>query len=66
MTLADYLKIEGNSASKLADATGVAVSTITRAAKGELKPNRDLLEAIYQHTGGQVTPNDIFGIGEVA
>lgn len=62
MTLADYLKLEGNSASRLAEATGVAVSTITRAAKGEITPSRHLMAAIYRHTNGAVTPNDFFGL----
>lgn len=62
MKLAEYLEIEGNSASKLAEATGVAVSTITRAARGELLPSRKLLTEIYEKTGGQVTPNDFLGI----
>jgi transcriptional regulator with XRE-family HTH domain len=62
MTLSDYLCREGISASKLADKMGVSVSTVTRAAKGELSPSGKLMEAIHQHTGGLVTPNDFFGI----
>jgi len=60
MTLSEYLQIDGNSASRLGQACGVAVSTITRAARGEIMPSRRLLEAIFHHTGGQVTPNDFF------
>lgn len=66
MTLADYLKAEGNSASKLADSLGVAVSTVTRIAKGEITPSRDIISAIFEQTKGQVTPNDIFGITPTA
>ncbi|RIV79548.1 helix-turn-helix domain-containing protein [Pelagerythrobacter aerophilus] len=62
MKLAAYLEIEGNSASKLAEATGVAVSTITRAAKGEITPSRKLMALIYEKTDGHVTPNDFWGI----
>lgn len=62
MTLADYLELHGNSASKLADDCKVAVSTISRAAKGTITPSRNLMAAIYKHTGGQVTPNDFWGI----
>jgi transcriptional regulator with XRE-family HTH domain len=62
MKLADYISLEGNSATKLAEDIGVAVSTITRAAKGEITPSRGLMEAIHEHTGGAVTPNDFFGI----
>ena len=60
MKLSDYLKIDGNSASRLAEAAGVAVSTITRAAKGEIMPSRQLMEAIYRHSAGEVTPNDFY------
>lgn len=60
MTLKDYLAREGNSASKLAGACGVAVSTITRAAEGTTVPSRELIEAIFKHTGGAVSPNDFF------
>jgi DNA-binding transcriptional regulator YdaS (Cro superfamily) len=63
MTLSDFLKAEGNSASKLADLLGVAVSTVTRAAKGDLLPSKQLMEGIYRATDGKVTPNDFFGIG---
>jgi hypothetical protein len=62
MTLNDYLSQSGKTASELAIATNSAVSTITRAAKGELMPSRGLMEAIYQATGGAVTPNDFHGI----
>lgn len=62
MTLADYLKADGNRASDLANAIGVAVSTITRAARGETIPSRELMQAIHRHTDGAVTPNDFFGI----
>lgn len=60
MKLSDYLKIEGNSASRLAESAGVAVSTITRAAKGEIMPSRQLMEAIYCHSAGRVTANDFY------
>lgn len=62
MTLKDYLAQEGNTATKLADATNVSVSTITRAADGSTLPSRDLMSKIHEATGGMVTPNDFFGI----
>jgi len=62
MTLADYLSQEGNTATSLAAATGTAVSTITRAAKGEIIPSRSLMLAIFEKTKGAVAPNDFFGI----
>jgi transcriptional regulator with XRE-family HTH domain len=62
MTLKDYLAQAGNTATKLAETTGVSVSTITRAAEGRTMPTRDLMEKIFKATGGTVTPNDFFGI----
>lgn len=62
MKLADYLSLEGNSATKLAEDIGVAVSTITRAAKGEITPSGKLMEDIYRRTAGVVAPNDFFDL----
>ena len=60
MKLANYLEADGNSATKLAKAVGVAVSTITRAAKGEIIPSHKLMSAIYEKTDGKVTPSDFY------
>lgn len=62
MTLSDYLAQPGQTATALAEKCGCAVSTITRAAKGDIDPSGDLLHRIFKHTSGQVTPNDFFGI----
>lgn len=62
MTLKDYLAQEGNTATKLADACKVSVSTITRAADGSTIPSRALMESIHEATDGKVTPNDFYGI----
>lgn len=62
MTLKDYLAQAGNTATKLADETGVSVSTITRAAEGATMPSRGLMNEIFKATKGRVTPNDFFGI----
>jgi transcriptional regulator with XRE-family HTH domain len=62
MTLTDYLARPGHTATQLASATGSAVSTITRAAKGSVLPSKDLMQKIFDVTGGLVTPNDFFGI----
>lgn len=64
MTLADYLKQPGRSATILATELGVAVSTITRAADGTSVPSRELMRGIHTATEGAVTPNDFFGVGE--
>jgi transcriptional regulator with XRE-family HTH domain len=62
MTLAEYLASTGQTASALAAQTGCAVSTITRAARGEKLPSRALMESIFEKTSGAVTPNDFYGI----
>jgi transcriptional regulator with XRE-family HTH domain len=62
MKLADYLDAEKVSATTLADRVGVSVSTITRAARGEILPSRELMGKIFEATGEAVTPNDFFGI----
>lgn len=62
MKLADYLTEPGRTATALATAVCCSVSTITRAAKGEVIPNRDLMIRIFVATGGDVTPNDFFDL----
>lgn len=62
MTLIEYLAQPGQTATALAEKCGVSVSTITRAAKGEIAPSSDLLRKIFDHSGGKVQPNDFFGI----
>lgn len=60
MRLKAYLALEGNSASKLAAAVGVAVSTITRAASGETLPGAATRKRIFEETGEAVTAADLF------
>lgn len=62
MTLTDYLAQPGRTATELAAKTGFSVSTVTRAAKGEISPSADLMRKIFEATEGDVTPNDFFGI----
>lgn len=62
MTLADYLAQPGMTATALAEKCDVSVSTITRAAAGDISPSGGLLKKIHEHTGGAVQPNDFFGI----
>ena len=59
MRLKTYLSLEGNSASKLAEEVGVAVSTITRAASGETMPNSATRRLIIEKTGGLVTASEL-------
>lgn len=60
MRLKAYLALEGNSASKLAAAVGVAVSTITRAASGETLPGAATRKRIFEETGESVSAGDLF------
>lgn len=62
MKLSAYLQQPGRTASALALATGFAVSSITRAARGDTLPSRELMAKICEATEGQVTPNDFFDI----
>lgn len=64
MRLKIYLSLNGNSASKLAEEVGVAVSTITRAASGETLPNHATRKLILAATGGKVRPADLFAAHE--
>lgn len=61
MTLKDYLELPGHNATKLAQAVGCSVSTITRAADGDTLPSRKTMQAISDATRGAVMPNDFFG-----
>ena len=62
MTLKDYIAMPGHTATGIANAVGVSVSTITRASDGETIPSRELMVKITEHTKGAVKPNDFFGI----
>lgn len=58
MTLSEYMKLNGLTATALATETGLAVSTITRLVRGERRPEWDTLAKITAATGGKVQPND--------
>lgn len=62
MTLTQYMQSEGITAMALAQKLGVSVSTVTRAARGEVIPKPDQMRAIFKATGGKVQPNDFYGI----
>lgn len=53
MTLAEYL--QDHTATELADKCNVAVSTITRIARGEIAPRLRLIREIVAQTDGKVT-----------
>lgn len=62
MTLDTYLAIPGNTAAALAEKAGTTGASITRILHGEQNPSSDMIRAIVEATGGQVTADDlVFG-----
>lgn len=59
MTLTDYLKQTGQTATALAAKVGCEVSTITRLARGERSPSLPLAFRIERATSGLVTIADL-------
>jgi transcriptional regulator with XRE-family HTH domain len=64
MRLQGYLKQQNITASQFADRIGRSVSTVTRAARGEIIPDSETMRRIVEKTGGAVTPNDFYDIPE--
>lgn len=62
MKLSDYLIRNNLSLGKLAKLCGTSPSTILRMKEAEVVPSRRVATALWQATGGQVTPNDLFGL----
>ena len=58
MKLSEFLAQEAHSATELAAACGVSVSTITRISKGARRPSMELAGKIARHTAWKVQPND--------
>ena len=58
MRLTNFLDLPGQNATEIARRCNVAVSTITRVAKGEKKPSLGLIEKIRNATRGAVTADD--------
>jgi DNA-binding Xre family transcriptional regulator len=65
MTLDQYLTERGIKEADFAAMIDVTQSTVNRLRKGQV-PNKDLMAAIFVKTGGAVSANDFFGIGEAA
>ncbi|TCD00713.1 XRE family transcriptional regulator [Erythrobacteraceae bacterium CFH 75059] len=62
MTLDEYLSQPGRTAAQLAADANTSGATITRLLYGDAKPSADMIRAIVEATGGQVTADDlIFG-----
>jgi transcriptional regulator with XRE-family HTH domain len=63
MTLRDYLDREGLTLAAFAKRIGTDhARTVERYAKGLTIPDRQMMPRIVDATGGQVTPNDFFGV----
>lgn len=58
MTLSDWMKLRDVTQGQLAGALGVSTATISRYCSGARRPEWDVMQRIYIHTQGQVTPND--------
>jgi transcriptional regulator with XRE-family HTH domain len=59
MTLDEYLRRPGNTASKLADDAGTTGATITRLLYGDAQPSAEMIRSIVEATGGEVTADDL-------
>lgn len=62
MELSEYLKQNKISLAQLAKRCGTSASTILRVKESEVAPSKRVAEALWRATGGQVTPNDLFGL----
>lgn len=66
MTLTEWRKAKNLTMTGAADVLGISQSSISRAEAGKQWPDKETLELIFQRTGGAVTPNDFFMIGQSA
>lgn len=60
MRLRAYLKEHGITASQFAVQIDRSISTVTRAMRGEVIPDKATMEKIVAATGGKVQPNDFY------
>ena len=60
MNLATYLEQNKMTATAFAEQIGVAIATVTRAARGEIMPSPETMKKIMAATNGQVTANDFY------
>jgi transcriptional regulator with XRE-family HTH domain len=62
MTLDEYLTLDGKTAAQLAADANTSGATITRILYGDAQPSTEMIRAIVEATGGQVTADDlVFG-----
>lgn len=62
MKLGQYLEEYGLTLGELARQCGTSASTILRVKDAEVAPSRRVARAIWEATGGQVTPNDLYSL----
>lgn len=62
MKLAQYLTENGLTLNEFAKTCGTSASTILRIKDGEVAPSKRVARALWNATGGQVTPNDLYGL----
>lgn len=62
MKLSAYLKERELTASEFASRIDRSISTVTRAARGEVMPDPETMRRIATETGGAVQPNDWYDI----
>lgn len=64
ITLQEYLKYHNKRVADLARDFNVVHCVARRWVNGEVIPNRQTIEKIYEWSGGQVEPNDFYNINE--
>lgn len=62
MTLADYLKRHGETASEFAIRTGISQPYVSRLVNRERFPRSKVIEKVRRATGGAVTADDMMPI----
>ena len=62
MTLTQYLQTNRLSLNDLAKQCGTSASTILRVKDGTVAPSKRVARALWDATGGQVSPNDLYGL----
>lgn len=63
MELVDWLRATGTTKLDLARLLGVSQTSAARYAAGTPPKNKAVARCIFDITGGNVTPNDLYGIG---
>jgi hypothetical protein len=65
-TLKEWLAAKDMPITRFASLIERTPEAVRRYVNGERIPDRETMPAIVRHTGGDVTPNDFFGIGTPA